>query len=255
MTPQEYTVTDENGLTDSGALSVAINAPSTPAPAPGLSLVKTASVEDVNGNGINDVGDVIVWSFAVTNTGNVALENVAIDDAKLAELGIEVTCESTSLAAGASLDCESGEYTITEADVAAGSVKNVATATGEVPEGTPGDPEDPTSPPSEVEVPTKPTPTDPEPTPTPTPTEPTPTPTDPTPTPTDPTPTPTDPTPTEPTPTPTKPGLPSTGSAAADGLIGGSLVLLVLGAAMMIVVRRRARKPEVTWLFGEDTAE
>ncbi len=255
VTPQEYTVTDENGLTDSGALSVAINAPSTPAPAPGLSLVKTASVEDVNGNGINDVGDVIVWSFAVTNTGNVALENVAIDDAKLAELGIEVTCESTSLAAGASLDCESGEYTITEADVAAGSVKNVATATGEVPEGTPGDPEDPTSPPSEVEVPTKPTPTDPEPTPTPTPTEPTPTPTDPTPTPTDPTPTPTDPTPTEPTPTPTKPGLPSTGSAAADGLIGGSLVLLVLGAAMMIVVRRRARKPEVTWLFGEDTAE
>jgi len=32
-------------------------------------------------------------------------------------------------------------------------------------------------------------------------------------------------------------------------------VEVVQVAAAMIVVRRRARKPEVTWLFGEDTAE
>ena len=55
--------------------------------------------------------------------------------------------------------------------------------------------------------------------------------------------------------TPENPGLPSTGSSLPDGLIGGSLGLVLLGAVVMIVVRRRSIKAEPTWLFGVDTGE
>lgn len=74
-----------------------------------------------------------------------------------------------------------------------------------------------------------------------------------------PTPTPTEPvtpTPTEPgKPTPNKPGLPSTGGGVADGLVGSSLGLLLVGAVAMIVVRRRTPKADATWLFGDDSGE
>ena len=134
--------------------------PTEPTPAPGIVLDKGyVLVDDANGNGINDSGDVIAWTFDVTNTGNVALENVVVDDPLLQDLGIDVICDPAPLAPGESVLCRSGDYTITEADVEAGEIHNVATATGTVPPGTPGDPEDPVSPPDEVIVPTEPTPT------------------------------------------------------------------------------------------------
>ena len=133
--------------------------PLTPTPKPAIEMVKSYEiVSDTNDNGINDPGDIIKWTFTVTNTGNVDLNDVVVNDPKLDELGIEVTCDAAPLAAKAVMVCESGEYTITEADAEAGSIVNVATATGEVPDGTPGDPEDPVSPPDEVEIPTDPTP-------------------------------------------------------------------------------------------------
>ncbi|MFS6531767.1 hypothetical protein V8Z69_18515, partial [Microbacterium aurugineum] len=134
--------------------------PTEPTPAPGIALDKDyVVVDDANGNGINDPGDVIAWTFEVTNTGNVALENVVVDDPLLDELGLAITCDPTSLAAGESATCRSEDYTITEADAEAGEIYNVATATGNVTPGTPGDPGDPVSPPDEVIVPTEPTPT------------------------------------------------------------------------------------------------
>lgn len=128
--------------------------PIDPTPVPGISLDKDwVMVDDANDNGINDPGDVIKWTFAVTNTGNVPLDNVRIDDPLLDGLGVAITCDPTSLAAGESAVCESENYTITQADARAGEIHNVATATGEVPPGTPGDPEDPVSPPDEVTIP------------------------------------------------------------------------------------------------------
>ncbi|MFS6531746.1 hypothetical protein V8Z69_18445, partial [Microbacterium aurugineum] len=74
----------------------------------------------------------------------------------LDELGVAITCDPTSLAAGESAVCESENYTITQVDALAGEIHNVATATGAVPPGTPGDPEDPVSPPDEVVIPLEP---------------------------------------------------------------------------------------------------
>jgi uncharacterized repeat protein (TIGR01451 family) len=60
----------------------------------------------------------------VTNTGTESLTAVGVTDNK-----VTVSCPRTSLAPGASETCTS-TYTVTQADVNAGSVTNVATANG-----------------------------------------------------------------------------------------------------------------------------
>jgi uncharacterized repeat protein (TIGR01451 family) len=52
--------------------------------APVIAIIKSwvfAPGGDVNGNGLADAGDKIVYSYLVTNTGNVTLDNVATTDA------------------------------------------------------------------------------------------------------------------------------------------------------------------------------
>ena len=97
--------------------------------APAIALVKTqSSITDVNGNGTNDVGDRINYSFAVTNTGNVALTNVRISDnngvvsgGPLANLALNAVDTTTFTAI----------HVITQADVDAAGVLNQATATAD----------------------------------------------------------------------------------------------------------------------------
>ena len=106
--------------------------------APAVTIDKTASVVDVNGNGLTDVGDEIDYSFVVTNTGNVTLTNVTVNDTLLASVGITITCAPTTLAPAAVATCTAdAPYVITQADVDAGAVQNTATATGDDPTGTP----------------------------------------------------------------------------------------------------------------------
>lgn len=102
---------------------------------PALTLDKSVSeVTDVNANGLTDAGDELWWAFDLVNTGDAALDDVAVEDAFLAEAGISVTCPVTSLAPGASTTCASdAAYVITADDVAAGEVVNTATANGTVP--------------------------------------------------------------------------------------------------------------------------
>ena len=88
---------------------------------PALSIVKTALPAT-----FDSVGDVISYSFLVTNSGNVTLSGpfTVVDDQASDE-----NCPATpSLAPGASISC-SASYTITQADLDAGSVTNVASAT------------------------------------------------------------------------------------------------------------------------------
>ena len=73
----------------------------------------------------NAAGDTIDYSFVVTNTGNVTLDPVSVDDPLVGA----VSCPVSSLAPGASTTC-SATYVLTQADVDAGSVTNTATATG-----------------------------------------------------------------------------------------------------------------------------
>jgi uncharacterized repeat protein (TIGR01451 family) len=109
-------------------------------PSSGLSLVKSAALDDKDNDGKADAGETITYSFLVTNTGAVTASNIAVADPKLTAAGITVSCPKTSLAGGASMTCTAAPYTVTQADVDAGSVANTATATGDGPGGTPETP-------------------------------------------------------------------------------------------------------------------
>ena len=137
-----------NGTPNNGAFNTATITGSTPGSnnncgsvpgAPALELTKIAGVPTVAaGTDPNrtDVGDTVAYAFSVTNTGNVDLTNVTISDPKLPSL----TCTPVAtLAVGATspIACVSGNvYTLTAADVSAGSTTNVATATGTAPPNT-----------------------------------------------------------------------------------------------------------------------
>ncbi|WP_146145326.1 DUF7507 domain-containing protein [Microbacterium timonense] len=118
-------------------------------PAPALSLVKSASP---SGEVDFAAGQVITYSFVVTNTGNVTLEDVTVDEGEFSGTGTlpAPTCEAgaASLAPDAQVVCET-QYTLTQEDIDAGSVTNAATATADPPGPTPP----PRSPSSEVTIP------------------------------------------------------------------------------------------------------
>jgi uncharacterized repeat protein (TIGR01451 family) len=124
--------------------------PSAPA-APALSIVKSA-----NPTSIVAAGETITYSFLVTNTGNVTLTDIVVNEGDFSGTGelSAITCPegAASLAPGASVTC-TATYVTTQADVDAGSITNTATATGTPPGGDPID-----SPPGEntVEVPATP---------------------------------------------------------------------------------------------------
>ncbi|WP_420367228.1 DUF7507 domain-containing protein [Curtobacterium sp. L1-20] len=126
-----------------------VSVPSTQSP--GISVVKSASPSDAASF---TVGQDVTYSFVVTNTGNVTLTGVAVDDSEFTGSGqlSAIDCPTTTLAPGAQTTC-TATYTITQADVDRGSIRNVATATGVPPTGTP-----PVSPPSEVTIPSNPAP-------------------------------------------------------------------------------------------------
>ncbi|MFC5369393.1 DUF7507 domain-containing protein [Arcanobacterium bovis] len=120
----------------------------------GLSLVKKALLNDVNGNQKADKGETILFEFTVRNTGALTLDPIAIDDPMLKNAGVSVTCAPSSLAAGASVVCKSGAYTVTQADVDRGLVFNEATAHGTTPNLPNDPPKDVVSNPSNTSTPT-----------------------------------------------------------------------------------------------------
>ncbi|WP_198032569.1 DUF7507 domain-containing protein, partial [Aerolutibacter daejeonensis] len=90
---------------------------------PALTLAKAA----VSGDPYDSVGDVVQYEYLVTNSGNV----VITDPITVADDKTTVTCPALpggGLAPGGSITC-TASYTITQADVDAGSVTNLATAT------------------------------------------------------------------------------------------------------------------------------
>src|SRR5690606_20934406 len=87
------------------------------------------------------------YSFEVTNTGNVPLNGVVVNDTKLS--ATPIACAPSTIPVGGTADCGPVAYTITPADEVAGTVHNSATATGTPPGGTPV-----TSDPSETDTPT-----------------------------------------------------------------------------------------------------
>ena len=117
------TATPPGGGTVAAIDSHTVTAP----PASSITLVKTASPTT-----IASVGQLINYSFVVTNTGNVTLTGVGVSDPKP---GMSpVTCPTTTLAPSVSTTC-TATYTTILADVNQGSIDNTATASGTPPSG------------------------------------------------------------------------------------------------------------------------
>ncbi|MFF2022008.1 SpaA isopeptide-forming pilin-related protein [Streptomyces sp. NPDC058171] len=93
--------------------------------------------KEVTSPGPYQVGDTVEYAYTVTNSGSQPLTGVRVVDDHVTS----ITCEDTSLAAGASTVCR-GSHVVTEADGEAGEVTNRAQAAGEDPAGNtvPSDP-------------------------------------------------------------------------------------------------------------------
>ncbi len=89
---------------------------------PGISVTQTA-----NKSTYATVGEAIHFRFDVTNTGDVTLDDVGVTD-ELVDTP-PPTCTATTLDAGDSTTCHSN-YSVTQADLSAGSIVNTGTATG-----------------------------------------------------------------------------------------------------------------------------
>ncbi|MEU6709377.1 DUF7507 domain-containing protein [Streptomyces wuyuanensis] len=101
---------------------------------PSVSLVKTVVGDD----GPFRSGEVLTYTFLVSNTGNVSLTGIELSDIAFSgsDPAPEASCPGTALAPGESMTC-TGTYTLTQADVDSGSVTNTARATGSPPAGPP----------------------------------------------------------------------------------------------------------------------
>ena len=139
--PQDPTDVDPNGDGNPDDPTVT---PLTSVPA--ISLLKSGTFMDENGDGSAQVGETIAYLFTVMNVGNVDLTNVVVNDPMLTVSGGPV-----ALLAVGDVDSTTftGVYALTQADINAGVVENTATTEGTDPSGNPvtdtsDDPRDPT---------------------------------------------------------------------------------------------------------------
>ena len=86
-----------------------------------MRITKTARETD-----FTSAGDIINYTFTVTNNGNVTITGISVADPNA---GINCPGVPATLAPNASLTC-TAVHTVTSADVSAGRITNVATATG-----------------------------------------------------------------------------------------------------------------------------
>ncbi|MCS5492000.1 DUF7507 domain-containing protein, partial [Algoriphagus limi] len=98
---------------------------------PNIELIKNGTYEDTNNDQLQNEGDKVIYTFTVTNTGNVTLTGVTIDDPKVAVLGGPIA----SLAPQASDNSTfTAEYVLTQQDIDAGSFTNIATVNATAPD-------------------------------------------------------------------------------------------------------------------------
>ena len=94
----------------------------------GLSLVKSATP---SGADAYNAGQVISYSFVVSNTGNVPVTGIAVNEVEFSGSVpmSAVSCPAASLDPGQQLTC-TASYTLTQDDVDSGSLRNTANASG-----------------------------------------------------------------------------------------------------------------------------
>jgi uncharacterized repeat protein (TIGR01451 family) len=98
-----------------------------------ISLDKEGTFFDANNNGVMNVGELITYTFKVTNTGNTMVKDIKITDPLP---GLVIAGGPIILNVGQTDSTSfTAKYPVTQADIDAGSVKNQATATGKDPNG------------------------------------------------------------------------------------------------------------------------
>lgn len=99
-------------------------------PRSGISFEKTVDRKQLTGNEAK-AGAKLTYSFKISNTGNIAINDIAIDDDLhgLSDISIDWNGHDRSLPAGSSVT-GTATYTVTQEDVDAGKIKNTATVTG-----------------------------------------------------------------------------------------------------------------------------
>jgi gliding motility-associated-like protein/uncharacterized repeat protein (TIGR01451 family) len=107
---------------------------------PDLEVTKTSNVIDTNSNGNNDLGDSIVYTITVQNTGNVVLSNLSLTDIltdgnnNTLSYSVSITFNNSSSGSTVgNLDINeiatyTATYTIVQSDVDSGRVINTVTA-------------------------------------------------------------------------------------------------------------------------------
>ena len=135
-----YTVTQAD--LDAGALNNSATANITVAGKP-ASSTDTNSIPAVTTSGLTIVkqlragspspfsalGQQIFYDYVLRNTGTVTLSSAAVADNK-----VSVTCPATPIPPGATLTCTSAPYAVTQADLNAGQVVNLASGSARTPQ-------------------------------------------------------------------------------------------------------------------------
>ena len=105
--------------------------------APGYNISKSASTSSYT-----TVGQQVTYTYIIENIGSVPISDIEVDDDKITEQGEVVTCNKTTLKdrkfgapQGPDTATCTGVYTITQADIDAGQVVNIAVASGTPEEG------------------------------------------------------------------------------------------------------------------------
>ncbi|MEN2280515.1 gliding motility-associated C-terminal domain-containing protein [Algoriphagus sp. SE2] len=111
--------TDPNSNTLNGQATATVSAVSTPS----ISITKTANKQN-----FQTLGEQITYTFAVENTGNVTLSNVIVTDPKInftSNPGISLLPGNTAVIVA--------NYQVTQADLDAGEIVNIASVSGQDP--------------------------------------------------------------------------------------------------------------------------
>ncbi|WP_344338118.1 DUF7507 domain-containing protein, partial [Kitasatospora putterlickiae] len=151
----DYTVTAADGVF--GSVTNHAHATATSGGLPVISPEAEATIEIVGTFGLDlrkqadtagpvHVGDVVHYTYTVTNTGGTAVHGLTVRD----DHATGITCDPTALNPGEVAACQAG-YTVTAADVELGHLTNTALADALGPQGQPVE-----SPPARVELPVAP---------------------------------------------------------------------------------------------------
>ena len=135
---------DNTGTGDSDDTAPVSDLISTPVPKnAAIGIVKMGVFQDdINNNGIAQVGETIKYSFTVTNQGNVNLNSVTVTDPLLGLGAISGPMSGEDVGNDGILGLAEmwtymASYPLTQADINAGMVTNQAIATSEGPSGNP----------------------------------------------------------------------------------------------------------------------